>query len=211
MLHRQKWVGAGYAANSEGANMLPQTIYVLFIIFVGVITAVFIAYLVTVYNSLVQVRNNTEKAFKNIDVLLMQRHDELPKLIDTCKGYMAHETKLLKTLTDLREHYGDADTTDEKTRIENELNRNYLTLTARFEAYPDLKSQQGFLQIQERVSGLESAIADRRELFNDSINIYNIQIERFPHLILGHVFGYAKKPYLEVPEEKKADVKMVFS
>ena len=177
----------------------------------GVLFTIIVVYLVTVYNSLVQVKNNTEKAFKNIDVLLLQRHDELPKLIDTCKGYMKHEARLLKTLTNLREHYTDAKTTDEKTQIENELNHNLVALAARFEAYPDLKTQQGFIQIQERIAGLESAIADRRELFNDSINIFNIQIERFPHVILGRLFGYTKKAYLEVPEEKKTDVKMEFA
>jgi LemA protein len=100
---------------------------------------------------------------------------------------------------------------DDKTQIENQLNQQYLTLAGRWEAYPDLKAQQGFIQIQKRIAGLESAIADRRELFNDSINIYNIQIARFPDMILARFFGYAKMAYLEVPEEKKADVKIDFS
>ncbi len=181
------------------------------LIFVGVGFVVFVVYLVGLYNSLVQVKNNVEKTFKNIDVLLMQRHDELPKLIDTCKGYMKHEWKILEKLTTLREHYAGAKTMDEKTQIENQLNQQYLTLAGRWEAYPDLKAQQGFIQIQERIAGLESAIADRRELFNDSINIYNIQIARFPDMILARVFGYVKMAYLEVPKEKKADVKIDFS
>ncbi len=180
-------------------------------IFAGVVFAISVAYLVTLYNSLVQVRNNVDKTFKNIDVLLMQRHDELPKLIDTCKGYMKHERELLETLTTLREHYSAATTTDEKTQIENQISQQYLTLAGRWEAYPDLKAQKNFIQLQERIAGLESAIADRRELFNDSINIYNIQIERFPHLILARVLNYEKKAYLMVPEAKKADIKIDFS
>jgi len=191
--------------------MSSSSLSLTLLIFAGVAFAVLVAYLVVLYNSLVQVKNNVEKTFKNIDVLLMQRHDELPKLIDTCKGYMKHEWKILEKLTTLREHYSGAKTMDDKTQIENQLNQQYLTLAGRWEAYPDLKAQQGFIQIQERISGLESAIADRRELFNDSINIYNIQIARFPDMILARVFGYAKMTYLEVPEEKKADVKIDFS
>jgi LemA protein len=170
-----------------------------------------VSYGVTIFNSLVQVRNNVDKAFKNIDVLLMQRHEELPKLIDTCRGYMKHEREILDKLTALREHYAQAGSADEKTAIENDLNRQYRLFTGRFESYPDLKANQNFLQIQDRISGLESAIADRREFFNDSVNIYNIQIERFPHLILARILNYARKLYLEVPEEKKQDVKMAFS
>lgn len=152
-----------------------------------------------------------EKAFKNIDVLLKQRHDELPKLIDTCKGYMKHEWEILEKLTTLREHYSAANSMDDKTKIENQINQQYLTLAGRWEAYPDLKAQEGFIQIQKRISGLESAIANRRELFNDSINIFNIQIARFPEMILAKIFNYGKMAYLEVPDEDKADVKIDFS
>jgi len=180
------------------------------LIFAGVAFVVLISYLVVLYNSLVQVKNNVEKTFKNIDVLLIQRHDELLKLIDTCKGYMKHEKAILEKLTTLREHYSGADTMSDKTKIENQLNQQYLTLAGRWEAYPDLKAQQGFIQIQERITGLESAIADRRELFNDSINIYNIQIARFPDMILARFFGYAKMAYLRVPEGKKTDIKIDF-
>lgn len=191
--------------------MSSSSLSLILLIFAGVAFAVLVAYLVMLYNSLVQVKNNVEKTFKNIDVLLMQRHDELPKLIDTCKGYMKHEWVILEKLTTLREHYADANKMDDKTKIENQLNQQYLTLAGRWEAYPDLKAQQSFIQVQERITGLESAIADRRELFNDSINIYNIQIARFPDMILAKKFGYSKMTYLEVPEEKKADVKIVFS
>lgn len=183
----------------------------IMLIFAGVAFIIFVAYLITIYNSLVQVRNNVDKAFKNIDILLMQRNDELQKLIDTCKGYMEHEKELLENLTILREHYASVGSLEKKTQIENEIHQQYLTLAGRWEAYPDLKAQQGFIKIQDRIAGLESAIADRRELFNDSINIFNIQIERFPHLILARIFGYVKKAYLEVPEEKKTDIKIHFA
>ncbi len=188
-----------------------SSILMILVLFAGVALAILVAYAIVLYNSLIQVKNNVEKAFKNIDILLLQRHDELPKLVDTCKGYMKHEGQILEKLTTLREHYARADTMDTKTGIENQLNQQYMILAGRWEAYPDLKAQEGFIQIQERIAGLEAAIADRREMLNDSINIYNIQIERFPHLLLARIFGYAKKTYLEVMEEKTQDVKIDLS
>ena len=167
-------------------------------------------YIVSIFNSLVQVRNNVDKAFKNIDILLQQRHDELSKLIDTCKAYMKYEKEMLGQIISLREQYVQAKTTDDKTKVENDLNKQTMTFFARAEAYPELKANNNFIQIQNRVSALESSIADRREFFNDSTNIYNIQIERFPHLILAKMLGYTRKAMLEVPEDKKQDLKMDF-
>jgi len=191
--------------------MFSSSVYLILLIFGGVGSVVIIVYMVKLYNSLVQVKNNVEKAFKNIDVLLKQRHDELPKLIDTCKGYMKYEKKILEKLTTLREHYNASDSMSKKTNIENELNRQYLTLAGRWEAYPDLKAQESFKQIQERISGLEAAIADRRELFNDSVNIFNIQVARFPEMILAKIFNYKKMAYLDVPDKERADVEIDFS
>jgi LemA protein len=166
---------------------------------------------VSVYNSLVQVRNNVDKSFSNIDVLLQQRHDELPKLVETCKTYMKYEKDILEKIILLREHYGNAKTVDEKTKIENDISTQLVTLTARMEAYPDLKTNQNFIQVQNRISALESGIADRREFFNDSVNIYNIQIERFPHMMLAKMLNYSRKAFLEVPQGKKEDVKLGFA
>jgi LemA protein len=168
-------------------------------------------YAVNIFNGLVQVRNNVDKAFKNIDVLLQQRHDELPKLVDACRGYMKYEKELLDGIVRLREQYGRADTADEKTGVENQIGRQMVALAAKWEAYPDLKASQSFLAVQERISTLESGIADRREFFNDSVNIYNIQIERFPQVVLARILGYARRAFLEVPEEKKGDVKVDLS
>ena len=170
-----------------------------------------IGYIISIYNSLVQVKNNVEKAWKNIDVLLQQRHDELPKLIDSCKAYMKHEKGTFKSLVKLRVGYNEAFNIDDKINIENQINDMMRQLKFVWEQYPDLKASQNFLQVQGRVSDLESSIADRREFFNDSVNIYNIQIERFPEVLIAKPLGYQKHPYLEIPEEKKADVKMDFS
>jgi LemA protein len=166
---------------------------------------------VGLYNSLVQVRHNVDKAFANIDVLLQQRHDELPKLIDTCLAYMNHERGTLNELTALRAGYDRAPSVQEKIRIENEINRDLNQLRTVWEGYPDLKASQGFLQIQGRVSALESSIADRREFFNDSVTIYNIQIAQIPHFLVARLLGYRKHSFLEIPDDLKQDVKMDFA
>ena len=160
------------------------------------------------YNALVNVRNNIDKAWKNIDVLLQQRHDELIKLIDTVKGYMQHERTVLDRLTQLRVGYDEARSTDDKVRIENEMNREVARLRHTWEGYPDLKASQNYLYLQKRISTVESSIADRREFFNDSVNLFNVQIERFPDLMMARALGYTRRSFLEVPEELKQDVKV---
>ena len=166
---------------------------------------------IAMYNSLITVRNNVQKAWKNIDVVLQQRNDELPKLIDACKAYMAHEWNLLTKITELRTGYAMAKELQEKIKIENELSRLLEKLKMVWEQYPDLKAVQSFIQIQGRVSAVESKIADYREAFNDSVNIYNIQIERFPDLVMAKTMSMQRHSFLQVPEEKKQDVKMNFS
>ena len=169
------------------------------------------AYLVGIYNSLVEVRNNVGKAWKNIDVLLQQRHDELPKLVDAAKGYLRHESALLERIVRLRMGYDQAPTIDEKARVENQLNRELDRLRLAWEAYPDLKASAVFTQIMGRVSALESSIADRRELFNDSVNIYNVRAESFPDLLLARLLGYTRLAFLEVPVERTEDVSLTFA
>jgi len=178
------------------------------VIIIVVVAAVAGGWGISIYNSLVQVKNNIDKAWKNIDVLLMQRHDEIPKLVDAVKGYMQHEKTVLENVTRLRSEYPKAAGIDDKTRIENEINRDLSKIKISLEAYPNLKASENFIQLQQRISALESSIADRREFFNDSVNIYNIQIARFPEMLLAGALGYAKHALLEVPEEKKQDVKV---
>jgi len=180
------------------------------LIVIAVIVIMSVGSVVMIYNSLVQVRNNVDKAWKNIDVLLEQRHDEIPKLVETCSAYMRHERETLDNLTRLRAGYRQASDVTKKVEIENQLNREMQQLSLVMEQYPDLKAIQAFTKTLERVSSLESAIADRREFFNDSINIYNIQIERFPSLIFARLLNYQRKEYLEVAPEKKGDVRMNF-
>src|SRR5215469_10976294 len=139
-----------------------------------------ILYLVAQYNSLVQVKNDIDKAWANIDVLLKQRHDELPKLIETCKGYLQYEQKTFQVIVEARNAYQGATTIPDKAQADNMLTGALKNLFAVAENYPDLKANANFLQLQSRITDLEEKIADRREFYNDSANTYNIRIQQLP-------------------------------
>lgn len=145
-------------------------------------------------------RGNCRKAWANIDVLLKQRHDEIPKLIDTCKEFMKFESKVLEKLTYLRSRFDNAKNRNEKALIENDYNRIYYNLRARIEDYPELKAHEKFNKLMDRISHLESQISDRRETYNDAVNIYNINIGAFPELIVAKTFIFPPRDYLSKPE-----------
>lgn len=169
---------------------------------------ILLSIVIKIYNNLVTVKNNVDAAWKNIDVFLRQRHDELPKLVDVCRGYMQHEKSVLENIVKLRSAYQEAGGMEEKARIENEISRTLSGLRVVFENYPTLKANDNFIKIMERVSALESKIAAQRENFNDNVNIYNIQIEKFPDFIVAGRMNYEKHAFLEVPEDMKEDVKI---
>ena len=158
-----------------------------------------IVYTVSVFNSLIQVKNNIGKAWHNIDVLLVQRNEELPKLIDVTRAYVQYERGILETLAKLRTQYISVRRIDQKIRIENELEGRVLALKGVWEGTPSLKADQVFRRLQERVSELESLIADRRAFFNETVKIYNIQCEQFPQLIIAPMLGFRHHPYLYIP------------
>ncbi|HTL53086.1 MAG TPA: LemA family protein [Planctomycetota bacterium] len=165
-------------------------------------------YLLALYNSLIQVRNNIDKAWANIDVLLQQRHDELNNLVEIVRGYLRHERDLLDAVTRLRTGYNAAQATPEKVAIENQLNDQVRRIGTACEAYPDLKANALFQQLMTRLTALESSIADRREFFNDSINIYNIRIEQFPERLFAGLMRFSRLHFLETApgERSRVDV-----
>lgn len=175
------------------------------IIFILIIVAV-ISTIIRVYNRLIFLKFNTEKAFANIDVLLKQRADEIPNLITTVKEYVKHEKETLLKLTELRTQYINTDNKDEKIVINNDIAKAFGKIMMVAENYPDLKANNSFILLQTRVSELEDNIADRREFFNESVNMYNIGINEFPTIILSKVLNYNIKTLLEISEsEKKYD------
>lgn len=168
-------------------------------------------YAVGIYNTLVRLSNNIDKAWSNIDVILKQRHDELPKLVKVCNSYMTHERETMERVTSARSVYSRSTSVDEKAKAENQLSRALGRLFAVAEQYPDLKANQDFLNLQQRISGLENTIADRREFYNESVNIYNIRIEQIPAVWVAQQIGYRARPLLTVAEADRTDVELAFA
>lgn len=173
------------------------------------VLAVIVIYVITIYNALVQIKHNVSKAWANIDVLLKQRHDELPKLIETCKQYMKFEQDTLTKVIEARSKVfkaSEAQNMPALGQAEGGLRAALGSLFALAESYPDLKANQTFQQLQTRISALENAIADRREFYNESVNINNVRIEQFPDLIVARLLGFKEAQLLEFTEEEKKDV-----
>jgi LemA protein len=166
-------------------------------------------YGITLYNNLVTLKHGVAKAWANIDVLLKQRHDELPKLIDTCKTYMKFEQETLERVMRARSSVATAQASGDLTALstaEGEMSAGLGRLFAIAENYPDLKTNENFLHLQGRITGLENAIADRREFYNDSVNINNVRIEQFPDKIIAGLFNFVPAQLLRVVEAEKADI-----
>lgn len=166
-------------------------------------------YVVTVYNGLVRLKHNVSRAWSNIDVLLKQRHDELPKLVETCKQYMQYEKDVLERVVKARASVAEARMAGDVGALgaaETEMRIGLGNLFAVAENYPELKANETFQHLQQRITGLESQIADRREYYNDSVNINNIRVEQFPDTIVARLFGFGLRDLLEFSEADKADV-----
>ena len=172
---------------------------------------VLVAYVVGVYNMLVRLFNNIDKAWSNIDVILKQRHDELPKLVEVCNSYMIHERETLESVTKARTAYSTGLNIDDKAQAENQIVGALGKLFAVAEQYPDLKANQEFLALQQRISALESTIADRREFYNDSVNLYNIAIQQIPTLWVAQEIGYTARPLLTVSPSDRKNVPLAFA
>jgi LemA protein len=174
-----------------------------------VVLAVIVIYFVMIYNQLVQIKHNVSKAWANIDVLLKQRHDELPKLVETCKQYMKFEQDTLTRVMQARAQVSDAREQRDIGALgaaEGELRGAVGRLFAVAEAYPDLKTSETFMHLQARISTLENAIADRREFYNESVNINNVRIEQFPDTVVAAMLSFKAFELLEFSSEETSDV-----
>jgi LemA protein len=169
-----------------------------------------VLYIVGIYNGLISLKHAVDKAWADIDVLLKQRHDELPKLVDTVKGYMAHEREVLEGITEARAHMQSARTVEEKSQADGEVRGALARLFAVVENYPQLKADQSFRMLQERISQLEESIADRREFFNHSVNSLNVRIEQIPDVFLAGPMGIGPRTLFEAEEGDRQDVKIDF-
>ena len=176
-------------------------IFVIVLIIIGIISWFF-----TVYNGLIQVKENIKKSWANIDVLLMQRSDEIPKLIKVLKSFVKHEKKMFDNILDARTSYLGANSVSEKADADNQMSEALKSVFALSEAYPELGSNDNFLKLQERISGLENEIADRRELYNESVNNYNIRIQSLPDMFIANTLGLPQEEMFKVDENKKKDI-----
>jgi LemA protein len=177
-------------------------------IWLGLIAVIFI-YGIIIYNGLVNLKNSISKAWSNIDVLLVQRHDELPKLVETCKQYMQFERETLEKVMAARSAVNSARQSgdvkgvgDAQGAIRNALGN----INATVEAYPELRSNTAIMQLMSRITGLENAISDRREFYNEAVNANNVRIAEFPDLIVARLTGFKEAALLEFSDEQKSDV-----
>jgi LemA protein len=188
----------------------------LFLVILLAISLVIGVYLVMLYNGLVQVKHNVSKAWANIEVLLRQRHEELPKLIETCRQYMKFEQDTLQRVIEARGRVHSAAQAQDVSALgvaEGALRMGLGSLFALAEAYPDLKANASFQQLQSRISSLEDAIADRREFYNESVNINNVRIEQVPDVFVARMFSFGPFKLLEftADQTRDIDVKALFT
>lgn len=173
-------------------------------IIILVIVVLLAIWCVSLYNNLVKLRNNRENAFANIDVQLKQRHDLVPQLVATVKGYATHEREVLQRVTEARTAAMGATTINDKINAENALTSALAGLKVSLETYPDLKANQNFMQLQNEIADLENKLAAVRRFFNSTTRELNNAVETFPSNIFAKMFGFKKEPMFEVPQEERA-------
>lgn len=165
-----------------------------------------VVYAVMIYNGLVRLNRNIDKAWSNIDVLLKQRSDELPKLIDTAREYMEYEQEVLENVTEARTQAQKASSPGEKADADEAVKGALANLFAVAEDYPELRANESFQQLQDRIAEIEERIADRREFYNSAVNTYNIRINQIPYNVVANTMNYEERELFQVSEEDRRDV-----
>jgi LemA protein len=172
------------------------------IIIIGILVLI-ILWAISLYNRLVSLRNRRQNAFADIDVQLRQRHDLVPQLVETVKGYATHERELLLKVTEARNAAIGANTIDDKIKAEQQLSSALQGLKIQVEAYPDLKANQNFLQLQEELSDIENKLAAARRFFNGATTEYNNSVESFPSNIIAGNFGFKREIMFDLGEDTR--------
>ena len=183
---------------------------VIVIIILVVLVVLFGIYLVVLYNGLVALRNRIENAWAQIDVQLKRRYDLIPNLVETVKGYASHEKETLDAVITARNMAVNAQGAHDQANAENMLTGALKSVFALSEAYPDLKANQGFLQLQEELTGTEGRIAYARQFFNDVVNKYNTKIQSFPAVIIAKRMNFVEREYFEADDESRGPVQVQF-
>ncbi len=179
-------------------------------IYLLVVIVAIIIWLISMYNRLVVLRNRIENAWSQIDVQLKRRTDLIPNLVETVKGYAAHEKGVFLKVTEARSALMNAKGVKEQGEANNMLTGALKTLFAVAENYPELKANQNFMQLQEELSGTESKIAYARQFYNDTVLKYDNMREKFPSNIVANMFGFKEREYFAVGEAEREPVKVQF-
>lgn len=173
------------------------------VIIIIVIVVLLALWVISLYNNLVKLRNRRQNAFADIDVQLRQRHDLVPQLVDTVKGYATHEKELLLRITEARTAAMAAGSIDDKIKAEQQLTAALQGLKVQVEAYPDLKANQNFLQLQEELSDIENKLAAARRFFNGATTEYNNAVESFPGNLIARNFGFQRELFFDLGTESR--------
>jgi LemA protein len=175
------------------------------------IIALVVLYTIVIYNGFIAMKNSIERDWSNIDVMLKQRYDELPKLIKVCEGYMQHEQQTLEAVVKARSAVSNAGSDNQKLAAQNALSETLKSLFMVVERYPDLKADKGFRQLSNRITELEDQIADRRELVNSAVTIYNTRLEQFPDVVIARLFNFTTRQQWKIDAAHRQDVEVNFS
>lgn len=179
------------------------------IIVVLIIIGVVVLFVISMYNSLIQLRNRVKNSWSQIDVQLKRRHDLIPNLLETVKGYMKHEREIMENITKYRSQAMDASTVGEKAQAEGLLSGALGQLRVQVENYPDLKANQNFLSLQEELTSTENKISFARQSYNDQVLFYNNKIQMFPSNIIAGIFKFNEEEFFEVENETERAVPKV--
>jgi LemA protein len=174
------------------------------------LVVVLIVALILIYNRLVRLRNQIEAAWAQIDVQLKRRYDLIPNLVETVKGYAAHERETFEAVTRARQQAVNASNVEDQARAENMLTQTLRQLFAVAEAYPQLKANESFLELQEELTGTEGRIAFARQFYNERVLSYDNALEAFPSNLVAGTFGFTSKPYFETETASREPVRVDF-
>ncbi len=180
------------------------TTIIIIVIIVGLIL-----FLISIYNALIRLRNQVKNAWSQIDVQLKRRHDLIPNLIETVKGYMTHERATLENITKARSQAVHAEGVGAKAKAESELTSALGKFNLVVENYPDLKANQNFLSLQEELTSTENRISFARQAYNDQVLFFNNKIQMFPSNIIAGMFGFKTEEFFQIEDQREKEVPKV--
>ncbi len=175
-----------------------------FIVLIMLLLGIVVVTAISIYNGIVSLRNQVDRAWANIDVILKQRFDEIPQLIQILEQYVQYEKHIIQAVMDARSHYGAAHSSDDKIKASQEMSLALKGVFAIGENYPELKSNANFTHIQQRLSSLEDHLADRREVFNEAVTNWNTRIAQFPDVLLTGVLNLSPRDLYQINEKEKS-------